>query len=55
MNYKMRAVLVKDEKGPIENLYLGEVETPVPKEGEVLIKVRVLDVVIHCADSFTAL
>ena len=37
----MRAVLIKDGKGPIENLYVGDTERPVPKEGEVLIKARV--------------
>lgn len=36
----MRAVLIKDGKGPIENLYIGDTERPVPKEGEVLVKVR---------------
>jgi putative PIG3 family NAD(P)H quinone oxidoreductase len=35
----MRAVLIKDGKGPIENLYIGDTERPVPKEGEVLVKV----------------
>ena len=34
----MRAVLIKDGKGPIENLYIGDIERPIPKEGEVLIK-----------------
>lgn len=35
----MRAVLIKDGKGPIENLYIGDVERPTPKEGQVLVKV----------------
>ena len=35
----MRAILVKDGKGPAENLYLGEEETPSPKDGQVLVKV----------------
>lgn len=34
----MRAVLLK-EFGSVENLYVGEVEIPKPKKGEVLIKV----------------
>ncbi|KAF5382680.1 hypothetical protein D9615_003056 [Tricholomella constricta] len=34
----MRAILIKDGKGPIENLYLGEAPTPTPRSGEVLIK-----------------
>ena len=34
----MRAVLIKDGKGPIENLYIGDIERPTPKEGEVLVK-----------------
>ena len=38
---KMRCVLIKDGKGPAENLYLGEEETPEPKQGEVLVKVKV--------------
>jgi NADPH:quinone reductase-like Zn-dependent oxidoreductase len=36
---KMRAVLIKDEKGPAENLYMGEEATPEPKQGEVQVKV----------------
>lgn len=35
----MRAILVKDGKGPIENLCLGEAEKPVPGPGKVLVKV----------------
>jgi len=36
----MRAILVKDGKGPVENLYLGEAPTPVPRSGEVLVKIK---------------
>lgn len=36
----MRAVLVKDGKGPIESLFIGEIERPSPRQGEVLVKVR---------------
>ena len=36
----MRAILIKDGKGPIENLYIGETATPAVKSGEVLVKVR---------------
>lgn len=36
----MRCVLIKDGKGPVENLYLGEEPTPSPKKGEVLVKVK---------------
>jgi NADPH:quinone reductase-like Zn-dependent oxidoreductase len=35
----MRAVLIADSKGPIENLYIGEVQTPKPESGEILVKV----------------
>ncbi|KAI6129708.1 quinone oxidoreductase putative [Pisolithus croceorrhizus] len=35
----MRAVLIKGDEGPIENLYIGEAEKPVPKEDQVLVKV----------------
>ena len=35
----MRAVLVKDGKGPLKNLYIGETATPKPADGEVLVKV----------------
>ena len=35
----MRAVLIKNGKGPIENLYVGDTERPLPKEGQVLVKV----------------
>ncbi|KAK7023054.1 quinone oxidoreductase PIG3 [Favolaschia claudopus] len=34
----MRAVLIKNESGPAENLYIGEAETPVPRADEILIK-----------------
>ncbi|KAJ8591112.1 quinone oxidoreductase putative [Rhizopogon salebrosus TDB-379] len=34
----MRAVLIKDGHGPIENLYIGETDKPVPKKGQVLVK-----------------
>jgi len=36
----MRAVLIKEEKGPVENLYLGEAPTPVPNAGQVLVKIK---------------
>jgi NADPH:quinone reductase-like Zn-dependent oxidoreductase len=36
----MRAVLIKDGKGPIENLYIGETPDPVLQQYEVLVKVR---------------
>ncbi|EJF60976.1 quinone oxidoreductase [Dichomitus squalens LYAD-421 SS1] len=36
----MRAILVKDGKGHVENLYLGEAEKPVPGQGNVLVKVK---------------
>lgn len=37
---RMRAVLIKDGKGPAENLYIGEEATPEPKEGQVQVRVR---------------
>ncbi|KAI0718186.1 quinone oxidoreductase [Cerioporus squamosus] len=37
----MTAILVKDGKGPVDNLYLGEAETPSPGPGQVLVKVKV--------------
>ncbi|KAI0073499.1 quinone oxidoreductase [Panus rudis PR-1116 ss-1] len=36
----MRAVLVKDGKGPVDNLYIGETQKPMPKEDEVLVKIK---------------
>jgi len=36
----MRAILIKDGKGPIENLYLGEEPKPVPMPGQVLVKIK---------------
>ena len=36
----MRAILVKDGKGPVDNLYLGQTETPTTGPGKVLVKVR---------------
>jgi threonine dehydrogenase-like Zn-dependent dehydrogenase len=57
----MRAVLIKDGKGPVENLYIGEAPDPALRDGEVLVKVRthrsilsgssscsVLTCTIHC-------
>lgn len=38
----MRAIVVKDGKGPIENLIMGEIERPSPRQGEVLVKVFTL-------------
>lgn len=35
----MRAVLIKNDKGPVENLYIGDAPTPEPQSGEVLVKV----------------
>ncbi|ORX35644.1 hypothetical protein BD324DRAFT_630987 [Kockovaella imperatae] len=34
----MRAILIKDGKGPADNLYIGEEATPKPKQGEVQVK-----------------
>ena len=39
MSTMMRAVLIKNGKGPIENLYIGDIERPQPNEGQVLVKV----------------
>ncbi|KAI0655565.1 quinone oxidoreductase [Cubamyces menziesii] len=36
----MRAILVKDGKGPVDNLYLGEAPQPTPGAGQVLVKVK---------------
>jgi len=36
----MRAILIKDGKGPSENLYLGEAPTPTLRPTEVLIQAR---------------
>ncbi|KAF9265274.1 quinone oxidoreductase putative [Marasmius fiardii PR-910] len=36
----MRAILVKDDKGPAENLYLGEVPDVVPRAGQVVVKIK---------------
>ena len=35
----MKAILIKDGKGPAENLYMGEEETPEPSKGQVQVKV----------------
>lgn len=40
LDMQMRAVLIKDGKGPAENLYIGEAPKPIPKSGEVLVKVN---------------
>ena len=47
---KMRAVLIKDEKGPVENLYVGEAPKPTLGMGDVLIKeslIRNLDTLVE--------
>ncbi|KAG6902537.1 hypothetical protein C0995_015355 [Termitomyces sp. Mi166 len=31
----MRAILIKDGKGPVENLYLGEAPSPIPGPGQI--------------------
>jgi hypothetical protein len=43
---KMRAVLIKDGKGPVENLYLGEEATPEPEEGQVQVQVSSILLVV---------
>lgn len=40
ISHSMRAILVKDGKGPIESLYIGETATPTLKTCEVLVKAR---------------
>ncbi|KZT59410.1 quinone oxidoreductase putative [Calocera cornea HHB12733] len=40
MSSKMRAVLIKGGAGTADDLYVGEYDKPVPKQGEVLVKVR---------------
>lgn len=37
---QMRAVLIRDGKGPAENLYIGEAPKPTPNANQVLVKVR---------------
>ncbi|KAG6841109.1 hypothetical protein C0991_001797 [Blastosporella zonata] len=36
----MRAILIKDDKGPVENLHLSEAPTPSPGPGQVLVKIK---------------
>ncbi|KDR82425.1 hypothetical protein GALMADRAFT_237735 [Galerina marginata CBS 339.88] len=36
----MRAILIKGEKGPVENLYLAEAPTPTLRPTEVLVKIK---------------
>lgn len=36
----MKAVQIKGEKGDASALYIGEVDKPSPKPGQVLVKVR---------------
>lgn len=53
MSSTMRAVLIKDGKGPIENLYIGEAPKPKPTPGQVLVKVcfRSSGPVLHPANN----
>lgn len=43
---QMRAVLVKNGAGPLENLFLGETTRPRPSAKEVLVKVRTPMIII---------
>lgn len=44
MAEKMKAILIKNGKGPVENLYIGETERPKPTlNGQVLVKVGKYD------------
>ncbi|KAJ7162989.1 quinone oxidoreductase [Mycena filopes] len=36
----MRAVLIKNGSGTVEDLYIGDAETPVPRADEVLVKIK---------------
>ncbi|KAK0459970.1 quinone oxidoreductase [Desarmillaria tabescens] len=36
----MRAVLIKDDKGPLENLFIGNAETPTLGERQILVKIK---------------
>lgn len=36
----MRAVLIREGKGPVENLYIGDTLKPKPEAGQVLVKAR---------------
>ncbi len=38
----MRAILVKDSKGPVENLFMGEMPMPIAGSGQLIVKVRPL-------------
>lgn len=49
----MRAVLIKDGKGPIENLYIGDIEKPTPGNGEVLVQVGIADIAHFPTNTFT--
>jgi len=40
----MRAVLIRDDKGPIENLYFGDVPKPKPGVGQVVVKIKAFGV-----------
>jgi len=47
LNFTMRAILIKDGKGPSQNLYIGDVPSPSIGPGDVLVKVR--NTIINCA------
>jgi putative PIG3 family NAD(P)H quinone oxidoreductase len=40
----MRAVLIREGKGPLENLYIGDTLKPKPGAGQVLVKIRAFGV-----------
>jgi hypothetical protein len=37
----MKCILIKEGKGPVDNLYMGEEETPEPAKGQVQVKIKV--------------
>lgn len=46
----MKCILIKDGKGPAENLYMGEEPVPQPKEGEIQVEIKVRQTGMHVAE-----
>lgn len=52
---RMRAVLVKNGAGGVENLYIGETPKPSPAAGQVLVKVCRKPFIFSCLPCFLPL
>lgn len=50
MEGNMKCVLIKDGKGPAENLYIGEEPVPQPQGDEIQVEIKVRQIDEECSD-----